>query len=185
MYKIGDFAKLSRVPVKALRYYDEIGLLKPAQTDGWTGYRYYTPDQLARLNSILALKDLGLSLEQIGRLLDAALPAAEIRGMLILKRAELQQMVETSQAQLARVEARLRLIEQEDTMPDYEVILKDVDPVRVAGVQGVVPGETEIGPTFDRLFDAIERYLKQHAAEGAGPGIALYHDTMEGGWQDV
>jgi DNA-binding transcriptional MerR regulator len=185
MFKIGDFSKLSRVSVKALRYYDEIGLLPPAQIDRWTGYRYYTPDQLPRLNRILALKDLGFALEQIAQLLDGDLPAAQIRGMLIMKRAEIQREVGAAQEQLARIEARLRLIEQENAMPSYEVILKPVEKVRVAGVQGVVPDETVIGPTFNRLFDEVEHYVQRHGAGIAGPGIALYHDTMEGGWQDV
>ena len=69
MIKIGDFSKISQVTVKTLRYYDEIGLLKPAQIDHYTGYRYYSFDQLPRLNRILALKDLGLSLEQIAQVL--------------------------------------------------------------------------------------------------------------------
>jgi len=63
MFKIGEFSKLSQVTVKTLRYYDEIGLLKPAEVDRFTSYRYYSVDQLPRLNRILALKDLGLSLE--------------------------------------------------------------------------------------------------------------------------
>ncbi len=90
MLKIGDFAKLTRLSVQTLRYYDDLGLLKPVEVDRYTGYRYYTYDQLPRLNRILALKDLGLSLEQVGRLLAEDLPAAELRGMLRLKRAELR-----------------------------------------------------------------------------------------------
>ena len=65
MLKIGDFARLSQVSVVALRHYDEIGLLRPVKVDPFTGYRYYSTDQLPRLNRILALKDLGFSLEQI------------------------------------------------------------------------------------------------------------------------
>src|SRR5437763_15527085 len=79
--KIGEFARLGMVAVSALRYYDEVGLLKPAGVDRWTGYRYYTPEQLPALYRILALKDLGLSLEQIRVLLGETLPAAQIRGM--------------------------------------------------------------------------------------------------------
>jgi DNA-binding transcriptional MerR regulator len=80
MFKIGDFSKLCRVPVSALRYYADIGLLEPAQVDSFTGYRYYSLDQLPRLNRILALKDLGLALEQIARLLDEDISSDEIRG---------------------------------------------------------------------------------------------------------
>jgi len=113
MIKIGDFSRISRVPVKTLRYYDEVGLLKPVEVDRFTGYRYYSLDQLSRLNRILALKDLGFSLEQIAQLLDENLPAAQIRGMLRMKQAELQDRVREEQERLARVEARLRQIEQE------------------------------------------------------------------------
>jgi DNA-binding transcriptional MerR regulator len=76
MFKIGDFSRFSRVTVKMLRHYDEIGLLKPARVDPFTGYRYYTADQLPRLNRIIALKDLGFTLEQIGSLLDDIFPMA-------------------------------------------------------------------------------------------------------------
>ena len=129
MFKIGDFSKLSRVPVKTLRYYDEIGLLPPEQVDQYTGYRYYSAHQLERLNRILALKDLGLSLEQIRQMLVQSLPADQIRGMLRLKQAELAEEISDNQARLARVEARLRQIEQENGMPDYEVTIKKLPPI--------------------------------------------------------
>jgi DNA-binding transcriptional MerR regulator len=94
MFKIGDLSKLSRVSVKTLRYYDEIGLLKPAQVDRFTGYRYYSFDQLPRLNRILALKDLGFSLEQIAQVLNEGLPPAQLRGMLRLRQMELRDLLE-------------------------------------------------------------------------------------------
>src|SRR5260370_18750347 len=78
MLKIGDFSKVSLVSVKALRYYDELGLLKPARVDALTGYRYYSASQLPRLNRILVLKDLGLSLQQIAHLLDQELTPDQI-----------------------------------------------------------------------------------------------------------
>ena len=117
MFKIGDFSKLSQVSVKTLRYYDELGLLKPVEVDRFTGYRYYSADQLPRLNGIRALQDLGLTLEQIADLLDQGLPAAQLRGMLRLKQAELKEQVREEQARLARVETRLKQIEQEGMVP--------------------------------------------------------------------
>lgn len=135
MLKIGHFSKLSHVTVKALRLYDQLGLLKPAHVDHFTGYRYYSADQLPRLNRILAFKDLGFSLEQIAKVLDENLPPAEIRGMLRLKYAELQRLVEEEQARLLRVEARLKQIEREDTMLNYDIVLKTVEPIKVASDQ--------------------------------------------------
>jgi len=94
MIRIGDFSKLSRIPVKTLRYYDEMGLLQPVQVDPFTGYRLYEYSQLSDLNRILALKDLGFSLEEIGRLLDDGLSVEQMRGMLKLRETEARQMVQ-------------------------------------------------------------------------------------------
>jgi len=94
MIKIGDFSNLAHVSIKTLHHYDDMGLLKPAHIDRFSGYRYYTIQQLATLNRILALKDLGLSLEQVAQLLDDDISPAEMRGMLRLKRMELTARVD-------------------------------------------------------------------------------------------
>ncbi len=173
MFKIGDFSKLSRVSVKTLRYYDEIGLLRPTHVDQFTGYRYYTAEQLPRLNRILALKDLGFSLEQTVRLLDSALSPAQMREILRMKRAELQRRVENEQARLERVEARLRSIEQEQTMSAYDVVIKRVDPQLVASVRSTVPTFPAVG----RLFDEVWAYLDAQSAQYPGPSFAIWHDV--------
>ena len=174
MFKIGEFSKLSQVTVKTLRYYDELGLLKPAEVDRFTGYRYYSADQLPRLNRILALKDLGLSLAQVARLLDGGLPPAQILGMLLLKQAELQQRVQEERARLARVEARLRKIEREGTtMPTYDVVLKNVEPQTVVAIRDTIPTYSDQGP----LWTELAAYLEQHGAKAAGPSLTIYYDT--------
>lgn len=172
MFKIGDFSKLSQVTVKTLRYYDDIGLLKPVSVDRFTGYRYYSVDQLPRLHRILALKEMDLSLEQIARLLDGGLPPAEMRGMLRLKQAELQERVQVEQDRLGRVEARLRQIEQEGKMPGYDVVLKRIDPQTVAATRAVIPNYGEVGGLFDELCG----YLGRQGARFAGPALAVYYD---------
>jgi DNA-binding transcriptional MerR regulator/effector-binding domain-containing protein len=177
VFKIGDFSRLSLVSVKALRYYDELGLLKPARVDEFTGYRYYSASQLTRLNRILALKDMGLSLEQIALLLDKEPTPDQIRGMLRLKQVELRQQLVEGQARLVRIEAWLQAFEQEVTMPAYDVVLKKVAPLRVAQVRGVTPSMEQIGPTLDRLFDQVMEYISQHGATCVGPGITLYYDS--------
>ncbi len=116
MLKIGEFSRLAQVTVKTLRHYEKLTLIKPAWIDRYTGYRYYALDQLPRLNRILALKDLGFSLEQIGDILRDEVSAAELRGMLKLKHAELQRQVTEVQRRLTRVEARLTQIEHEGTL---------------------------------------------------------------------
>jgi DNA-binding transcriptional MerR regulator len=172
MLKIGDFSKLSRVSVITLRYYDELGLLKPAHVDRFTGYRYYSLDQLPRLNRILALKDLGFSLEETARLLDDALSPAQMRALLRAKQAQIQQRVAEEQARLARVEARLMQIEQEDAMPIYQVTLKRLDPLTVAAVRETIETIDEIG----RLFDEVYAHLAACGVKPAGPALALWHN---------
>jgi DNA-binding transcriptional MerR regulator len=171
MLKIGDFSKISQVSVKTLRYYDEIGLLIPSSIDNFTSYRYYAFDQLPRLNRILALKDLGFSLEQITQLLNEGLPTAELRGMLRLKKLEIQQRVQEEHELLARVEARLKQIEQEEYMSTYDIVLKKIDPIAIASVRGVIPTYPEQGG----LWNTLEKYLNQKRITPIGACFTLYH----------
>ncbi|PMB43753.1 MerR family transcriptional regulator [Fischerella thermalis CCMEE 5330] len=172
MLKIGDFSKLSQVSVKALRLYDQLGLIKPVDVDNFTGYRYYSAEQLPRLNRILALKDLGFSLEQIAKLLDENLPSTEIRGMLRLKQAELQHLVEEEQARLLRVEARLKQIEQEDNMPNYEVVIKKVEPIKVASIREKLPDYPSVG----QLYDELLTYFNQQGVKKGTYCAGIWHD---------
>src|SRR5919108_3550678 len=172
MIRIGDFSKLSRVSIKALRLYDEMGLLKPVEVDRFTGYRYYEFDQLPRLYRILALKDLGFSLEEIGHLLEGDLSTEQMRGMLKLRQAEIRQRVEEEAERLERVELWLRQIEQEDSMSKYDVVIKNIEPIKVASVRGVVPTP----PDQRSLWDELIAYLNQQSAKMIGPPMAIYHD---------
>lgn len=172
MIRIGDFSKISRISVKTLRYYDEMGLLKPVEVDAYTGYRLYEYSQLSRLNRILALKDLGFSLEEIGRLLDDALSAEQIRGMLKLRETEARQRVQEEAERLKRVEARLRQIEQETIMSKYDVVIKSVGAMKVASVRDVVPTPPEQG----RLWNELEGYLAMNHVRASAPCLSLYHD---------
>ncbi|MBN1451434.1 MAG: MerR family transcriptional regulator [Anaerolineales bacterium] len=169
--KIGNFARVGQVTIQTLRHYDDLGLLKPSQVDTLSGYRYYVLDQLPRLHRILALKDLGFSLEQIAHLLEDDLPPAELRGMLRLKHSELRQQVDEGLDRLERLEARLSLIEQEARQPNYEVVIKPVEPLQVASVRGVIPSYWDEGPLWGELF----QQLRQANINASGPYLSLYH----------
>ncbi len=178
MLKIGEFAWLGQVTVETLRHYDRIGLLKPAHLDPFTDYRYYTLDQLPRLNRILALKDLGLPLEDVGRMLDDNLEADGIRHMLQAQQTELVREIQAHQQRLARVEARLKQIDQEGKMPEHEVLLKTVEAQWIASVRQTLSSwEQEVfGPALSSMFHQVGEYLSHQDVKPAGPGIALYHD---------
>ncbi len=171
MLRIGDFSRIARVSVQTLRYYDDLGLLKPVDVDRFTGYRYYTFDQLPRLHRILALKDLGLSLEEIARLLQDEPSVEQLMGMLRLKETELKERVDEELFRLERVRARLRHIEQEKTMPSYEVVLKKLEPQIVAGVRGMIPAYPEQRP----LWEELGKFLSAKKISTNGPCLTLYY----------
>ncbi|NOK58493.1 MAG: hypothetical protein GFH27_549279n299 [Chloroflexi bacterium AL-W] len=172
MFKIGDFSKLSQVSSKALRYYDDIGLLKPAHVDRFTGYRYYTVDQLPRLNRIVALKELGFALDQIAQLLADDISVEQLQGMLLLKQAEIERHIESEQQRLRRVQARLQQITRENTAPVYDVITKHIEEIAIASIREHIPDYTHVGHLFNALFD----YLGEQHIVTSGPPFVRYHD---------
>jgi DNA-binding transcriptional MerR regulator len=176
--KIGEFAWLGQVTVETLRHYDRIGLLKPAHLDPFTDYRYYTLDQLPRLNRILALKDLGLSLDDVARMLENNIKADGIRHLLQAQQTELVREIQARQQRLARVEARLKQIDQEGKMPEHEVLLKMVEAQWIASVRQTLSSwEQEVfGPTVSGMFHQVGEYLSCQDVKPVGPGIALYHE---------
>lgn len=182
MFTIGDFARYGRVSRRMLRHYDAIGLLRPDRTDPATGYRFYGAAQLARLNRIIALKDLGFTLQQVRDVLDERVGPEELRGMLRLRRAELAEAVAAATARLAQVEARLRSIESEGHMPADDVVIKTVPAVRVAKLTGIAASyePQDIGPVIGPLYEELFPLLEGTGVRPTGPGIAWYEDAPHG-----
>ena len=179
MFKIGDFSRLGQVSTRMLRHYDKLGLLVPEHTDKWTGYRYYTIQQLSRLHRIIALKDLGLSLQQITDLLgeDNDLPNEQLRGMLSIKRSQIETEMAEMQQRLAQVEARLQQLEHEDEPSPYEIVVKSVPSMAIAGLRTMVPHAHEMGYYCDSMTNSLYRKLKQQQLSWSGPEMILYHLT--------
>jgi effector-binding domain-containing protein len=172
MLKIGDFSKFSRVSVKTLRYYDEIGLLKPVKVDQFSGYRYYTVDQLHRLNRIIGLKDLGLALEEIKDILAATAPAEKVIELLRAKRESALARLYEEETRLRKVEEWLKRIEKEGIMPEYDVVIKKIAAMQVASLRDTLPDYNHIYELFNELCP----YLVQQRAHFAGPPLGIYYD---------
>jgi DNA-binding transcriptional MerR regulator len=172
MIRIGDFSKLSRVSVKTLRYYDQMGLLTPVCVDTFTGYRLYEYSQLSILHRILALKDLGFSLEEIGRFLDDGLSVEQMRGMLKLRQTEARQRLREDAERLERIESQLRQIEQEDALSKYDVVIKNAEKVKVASVRSVVPLPSDQG----EMWGELGAYLDSQGVKPVSPCLCLFHD---------
>jgi DNA-binding transcriptional MerR regulator len=181
MFTIGDFARVGRVSVRMLRHYDALGLLRPARVDPATGYRYYEAGQLSRLNRLIALKELGLTLQQVGPILAEKVGTDELYGMLRLRRAELSAQVAADTVRLARVEARLRLIEKEGVMPT-DVVIKSVPAVRLAELSDTAASyEAEsIGPVIQPLYPELIKRVQTAGLTMTGPGIAYYEQVDDG-----
>jgi DNA-binding transcriptional MerR regulator len=168
MLKISDFSKLAQVPVATLRYYDQLGLIKPAQVDKFTDYRYYDVAQLPKLNRILALRDLGFSLEQIARLLKDNISLDEMKGMLTIRQADAARELADTQARLARVEARLQEIEIEGHKPKYDIVVKHVEPSFIVSARQIVPTAEEMGALCWQLHAQLRDWMHTQRIKAMG-----------------
>jgi DNA-binding transcriptional MerR regulator len=182
MFTIGDFARHGRVSVRMLRHYDEIGLLRPAAVDAASGYRRYAASQLARLNRIIALKDLGFTLDQVGAMLAAQVSAEQLRGMLRLRRAELEAQIAADTSRLGQIEARLAIIEMEGAMPADDVQVKHIPAVRVAELTATAASlePASITPVIQPLYRELGERLGRAGLVPVGPAIAYYEDASDG-----
>lgn len=176
MYGIGLVARLAQVSVRTLRHYDNLGLLKPSHVDPFTGYRYYTPEQVVRLHRILVLRDLGVPLAEIARLIDDDVTVEQLRGILRLRQAEARAQLAAQAEQLRRVEIRLAQLE-EASVADYDVIVKRLEPMRVVALSEELPGYDQIGAASARLYPRLHAALAKHGIPFDGLSLALYEDT--------
>jgi DNA-binding transcriptional MerR regulator len=106
--RIGDFARLGNVSVRALRFYDGTGLLRALHVDPDSGYRHYGPGQISRLHQIRAFQDLAFSLAEIRELLRRDLSRGGLRELMEQRRSELKRHIREDVARLARIEVRLQ-----------------------------------------------------------------------------
>jgi DNA-binding transcriptional MerR regulator len=176
MISIGDFARIGRVSVRMLRHYDAISLLSPEHVDPYSGYRFYRIEQLRRLNRIVALKELGLRLDQVRDIVDERLDSADLRAMLRLRQAEIESQILEGVQRLARVQARLRLIEVEQNMSYPEVTTKTVPATTVVGLKAIADSATQeaIGPVIGPMYPQLIELLGKAGVTPIGPSVAYY-----------
>lgn len=169
MYSIGEFSKINRITTKTLRHYDKMDLLKPSRTDDWTGYRYYSVNQLSDIKEILFYKNLGFSLKQIKDLLHK-------NGRKILLKQRLLEIKKEIKLSKNRLKNLNDLIENnlqgEDKMS--EVIIRSLPEVIVASMRTIVPG-------YDTYFDIVPKmgeYMSSVGAVCLEPAycFTIYHD---------
>lgn len=172
MLCIGEFARLAGVSVRMLRHYDRLDLLRPQRVDPHSGYRSYSTVQLDRANQLIALRDLGFTLEQVGRLLDGDLPGEAVTVLLRRRRDELREQLTADQSRLRSVEARLRAIEKESPMSAFtESALPELRLVQLSvRIEEMSQIELVMGDMFARVADLIA----DAGLRPTGPGVATY-----------
>lgn len=154
LFKISEFSRLSRIPLQTLRYYDQLGILKPAMTDESTGYRYYYAEQLLEINRIVIYKELGFTLQQIAQLLHEDISTEQIRGMLRLKESEIERQLDMERSRLVRVKERMQLLEREGKVnKKQEVVLKRVEAMHM--ITYASHGTVEDIPSLFEMFDGL------------------------------
>lgn len=174
MFKIGEFARISKVSIKMLRYYDEMGLLKPVFVDQETGYRYYSADQLVRLNQIIAFKACGFTLREIDALLQNTGDTERLIAELRLKKVEIEKTINVERERENHVQALLNGIVEKQPVGEYPVVLKAVEAIYVASVRGIVPDYNAQGP----LWSVLGRHLAECKTKIGLPCFVLYHDSQ-------
>lgn len=159
MLSIGAFAQVGQVTHRMLRYWDQVGLLVPAHTDPFSGYRSYDPQQLQRLHRIVALRQLGFGIDDVASLLEEGVDSEFLTTVLQRRRAEVEEEYRTAAARLADVQRRLHLIERRRTMPSLEIVHKPLPALRLAARRVTVREQPElggvVGPTFDSVAEII------------------------------
>ena len=174
MLKIGDFSKLSRISIRMLRHYDEIGLLVPASTDNFTSYRYYSEDQLPVAGRINALKVMGFSLAVIAEILRSYDNPQVLAEYLALKQLEIQSEIEEAKHRLLLLETAIERLRKDDNSMNYNVILKTLPERYVASVRKIIPAYNQEYILWNTLMTETAA-LKLQPAENC-LSLAVFHD---------
>jgi len=153
MYKIGELSKLCRIPVRTLRYYDEIGLLIPDRTDNFTGYRYYSAEKIQQCMKILALKELGFTLDEIKEYISSE-SAVDLIGSIDRKCDELNSLIVQTESQIKRLEnIRSSLEKGESDM--YNVLFRSSSPIRSVFTRRIFNNKDEALDELKKLRAAL------------------------------
>ncbi|MBV1757456.1 MAG: MerR family transcriptional regulator [Dethiosulfatibacter sp.] len=173
MLKIGDFSRITRVSVRMLRHYDEIDLLKPQNVDKFSGYRFYSADQIPVVNRINVLKEMGFSLLEICGFLNKKMDSEQVLSLLHNKKREISSAIEKENERLLRVETLIKFIDKEMFFMKYEIAIKTIPAFRVLSLRGTIP-EYNVESI---LWEELQGYVSQNNLKCELPCHAIYHDV--------
>ncbi|WKY43223.1 MerR family transcriptional regulator [Eubacteriaceae bacterium ES2] len=172
MLKIGDFSKLSRISIRMLRHYDEIGLMQPRMIDPNSGYRYYSEEQLTIAGRIQALKDMDFSLAAIIEILKKYDDPDALAEFLSIKYTELQEQEKETQQRIRLLETAINRLRKDETAMNYNVTIKTLNPRYVASVRNVIPAYDQEG----MLWELMMKETGNLKVDEPCYSMAIFHD---------
>ncbi len=172
MFKIGEFSKITQVSIRMLRYYDEVGLLKPEEVDKRTGHRMYSVTQIPRLNRILYLRDSGFNISEIAL-------ALEMNDCLLLetleqKRFEIMDTIQNEQEKLRKIAIAKNEIKENKGELHYNISIKAIPEYQVLSLRRIVSTYYSEGD----LWNELSAFAKEQKIEISSHTFSVYHDTV-------
>lgn len=175
MFKIGEFSNLSGLSINTLHHYNEIGILKPEQVDKFSGYRYYSANQLVTVNKILALKDAGFSLNEISQIL-FSIPSIDTMISMLEDKAEiLEQALKNESERLNRLRTNIFLIKNGGVPIMNEVTIKRVEPILVVSTRKNINKDDfeETG----KMWTSINSFIDKSEIKRMIPCMTLFYNS--------
>lgn len=189
MFKIGEFSKLTQVTVRMLRYYDEMGILKPARIDSWTGYRMYSVEQIPRLNKIIYLRDSGFQIAEIEQILNSESNKSNksnkssevsensksndfITEQLNKKYDEIKRNIQIEEEKLKKIEMARREILGERSEMYYQISIKSIPKYGVLSLRRIISNYYAEG----ELWQELSGFAAQQQISVSDKAFAIYHD---------
>lgn len=170
MFKIGEFSKLTQVSVRMLRHYDEVGLLKPAKVDEWTGYRMYSVEQIALVNKIIYLRDSGFQVAEMASILQMNEEA--FLECLTKKHLQIEQAIQAEQEKLRKIQLIKEELLGNKSEFHYQISIKAVPSYQVLSFRKVVPSYYSEG----EMWKEVSVFARERGIQIVNSAFSLYHD---------
>ncbi|MGS5515739.1 MerR family transcriptional regulator [Clostridioides difficile] len=184
MFKIGEVSKLTQISIRMLRYYDELGILKPAEIDKYTGYRLYSVEQISTLQKIVLLRDSKFSVAEISNILhnwDDEFVIQELNR----KKNEIQKEIQQEKQRINKIDKFIEGLKCDKDEIRHNVVFKKIPSYKIISLREIIPDYFYEGILWKKLSDFInEEHIE--VSRQSNNNIAFYHDEeLTGNGVDV
>ncbi|MFL8712219.1 MerR family transcriptional regulator [Clostridioides sp. GD02377] len=184
MFKIGEVSKLTQISIRMLRYYDELGILKPAEIDKYTGYRLYSVEQISTLQKIVLLRDSKFSVAEISNILhnwDDEFVIQELNR----KKNEIQKEIQQEKQRINKIDKFIETLKCDKDEIRHNVVFKKIPSYKIISLREIIPDYFYEGILWKKLSDFInEEHIE--VSHQSNNNIAFYHDEeLTGNGVDV